>query len=505
MPKGTGVGVHIDERGIRITGSLGGALDEPLDVHLDDHRVWSFRPLRDGFRTGRSLLVPWPDALKRVLDGRTEVAVVRHDGGDLLYSGAFLFGWSDDSVVATDAAGNPLSVDRTGRLQRSLRAEMPGKGGGELVTAARRLVDDLREHCALEVFVCQGGLLGAVRDGQPLGRDIDLAFFSAYRHPFDVIRETRAAERTITALGWQVVRTSAASFKVWIELPDGTHGSVDVLAGFHVGEVFHLAGSLSGVLERRHLVPASEIELAGVCFPAPASPAKVLQFTYGPDWSVPDPAFRFEHPPENVRRMAHWFRGSRARLPYWQDRYRRTRLRRGPSEFAEWVDARTEPRSRIVELGAGTGRDTIWFSEQGHVAAGTDYCGSARAKANRAAHDAGVPVTFTSINLESLHSVLTSAAAFAREPGTRHVYARGLVDALAPSGREGLWRFCAIVGRRGGRTFLEFRDGNTPPTLYDEIERHGGQVVEKLVRRGLAPVGKEDPNICRLVLSWERS
>src|SRR5205085_635669 len=179
--------------------------------------------------------------------------------------------------------------------------------------------------------------------------------------------------------------------------------------------------------------------------------------------------------------------------------HRRAPGRTEPSEFAEWVDARTEPHSRIVELGAGDGRDTVWFSEQGHVATGTDFCGAARAAGNQAARAAGVPVTFTALNLESLYSVLTGAARIAAAHEVNHVYGRRLIDVLAPAGRDGLWRFCSIVGRRGGRTFLEFRKDHEPETLYAEIERHGGHVVDKVVRRGLAPVGKEDPVTTRLV------
>jgi hypothetical protein len=497
------MGVHLDERGIRITGSLGGALEDPLDLRLDGHRVWSFRPGRDGFKVGRALLVPWPEALLPLLQGRSEVEVVAHDGGDPLFAGAFLFGGSEDPIVLTDDLGNALSLDKVGRLQRDLEAH-PGPTRRELVEVARCAVDDLRGHAGLDVFLSHGGLLGATRDGHLVGHDVDLAFFSAYRHPFDVIRETRGAERTMSRLGWQVVRTSGAGFKVWVPLPSGTRGWVDVLAGFHVGSTFHLAGSLIGALERHHLVPLGEIELEGTCFPAPAAVRKVLEFIYGPDWSMPDPAFRFEHPPSHVRKMTQWFRGSRARLPYFQELHRREPRRSGPSEFAEWVDAKTEPHSRIVELGAGGGQDTVWLSAQGHVATGTDFCGAARTTANSAARDAGVPVTFISVNLESLHSVLTSAARIAAAPQHTHVYARGLIDVLTPSGRDGLWRFSTVVGRRGGRTFLEFRKDNEPETLYAEIERHGGQVVEKIVRRGLAPIGKEDPNICRLVLSWEK-
>jgi hypothetical protein len=500
------VGVHIDERGIRITGSLNGALDDPLDLRLDGHRVWSFRPSRDGFKVGRSLLVPWPTALTELLDGRADVDLVPHNGGEPVFAGSYLFGESEEPLVLTDDLGNALSLDKVGQLQRSLEEET-NLARGELIAAAHQVVLDLREHCDLDAFLCHGGLLGSARSGRLIGHDVDLAFFSGYRHPFDVIRECRSAEKAMNTRGWQVVRMSAASFKIWVPLSSGKLASIDVLAAFHVGSTFHLAGSLSGHLDRRYLLPLRQVELEGVCFPAPANTSKFLEFTYGPDWAVPDPAFLFEHPPANVRKMAQWFRGSRHRLPFWQEFYKsgaHAEVPTEPSWFAEWVDAQIEPRSRLVELGAGTGRDTIWFTQQGHPTIGSDYCGAARTAANQAARDAGVPVTFSSINPESLYSVLVNAARIAHEPAVRHIYARGLIDVLAPAGRAGLWRFCAIVGRRGGRTFLEFRASTGPAGIIAELERYGGQVVEKLERRGLAPLGKEDPVICRLVVSWEK-
>lgn len=503
--EGAAVGVRIDERGIRITGSLDGALDTPLDLRFDGHRVWSFRPRRDGFKVGRSVLVPWPTALLTLLEGRTEVEVVPHNGGDPVFAASILFGESEDPLVVTDDLGNPLSLDKCGRLQRTLD-DPTGVSRGELIAAAQRVARDLREACDLDVYLCYGGLLGAARSGRLIGHDVDLAFFSAYRHPFDVIGECRSAETTMSSLGWQVVRMSAASFKIWVLLPGGKRAAVDVFASFHVGSTFHIAGSLSGTMDRRSILPLREIDLEGTIFPAPANVPKLLEFTYGADWAVPDSAFQFEHPPANVRKMAHWFRGARTRLPYWQGHYQEGQADEpaGPSPFAEWVDARIGPRSRLVELGAGNGQDTVWLTEQGHPTIGSDYCGAARTAANQAAREAGVPVTFISINLESLRSVLTQAARIARESAIRHIYARGLIDVLAPSGRLGLWRFCAIAGRRGGLTFLEFRNSSQPSEIIAEIELHGGHVIERLVRRGWAPRGKEDPVICRLVVSWER-
>ena len=517
------VGVHVDSRGIRLTGSLKGTLSEPLDIKFGGHRVWSFTAKHDGHKLGPAVLVRWPKPLAARLDGIAEIEVVPHNGGGALFTGSVRFGDSKEPLLLVDDLGNPLSLDKGGRMQRTFE-DYAGDARSELISAAHRVLEDLRDECGLQAYLCYGGLLGAARSGKMIGHDsdLDLAYLSAYTHPFDIIGECRAAERKMASLGWQVIRMSAANFKIWVPLPSGKRAGVDVFGSFHINDTFNITGSLTGQLERDAIVPFGEIELEGVTFPAPADVPRFLEFTYGPGWKVPDPAFHFGHPPANVRRMSHWFRGTRTRLPHWQEFYKgpHRQVPTGPSLFAQWVTERVEPKDRFVELGSGTGRDAIWLTSQGYPTIGSDFCGAARTAAGQATREAGLRIRYRPINPESLYSVLTTAARFAQEPYPRHIYARGLIDAMAPSGRLGLWRFCAIAGRRGGLTFLEFRtDANRgkrtffgkhqrtyaqPERIVAEIEKRGGRIVEEQIGRGLAPLGKEDPVVCRLVVSWTK-
>jgi hypothetical protein len=513
------VATHIDGKGIRLSRPY----DGPLDVLIGGHRVWSFNTDRDAVRSGSGLFVAWPRPLAALLDGQAAVALVPHNGGDPLFSGPIRFGRSTEPLTLVDDLGHPLSLDKGGRLQRTFD-DFADESRVELIAAAHRVLVDLTEQCGLDAYLCYGGLLGAARSGRMIGHDsdLDLAFLSHYTHPFDIIQECRAAERRMAELGWKVVRMSAANFKIWVPLPSGKRAGVDVFGSFHVNEHFHITGSLRGKLDRDAIVPFGEIELEGVCFPAPADVSRFLEFTYGPEWQTPDPAFHFDHPPANVRRMSHWFRGTRSRLPHWQEFYKgpHQKVPTTPSRFAAWAHERMDSQSRVVELGAGTGRDAVWLAQQGHPVVTSDYCGGARSAIAAAAREAEVRTTYRPINLESLKSSLVGAARIAHEPAPRHIYARGLIDALAPTGRLGLWRFCAIAGRRGGLTFLEFRTHASrfqptrfgrhlrtyadPDRIIAEIQRNGGTVVERLQGRGLAPLGNEDPVICRLVVSWKR-
>jgi SAM-dependent methyltransferase len=513
------VATHIDGKGIRLSRPY----DGPLDVLIGGHRVWSFSTSRDATRSGTGLFVPWPRPLADLLEGRAEVALVPHNGGDPLFSGPIRFGRSSAPLTLVDDLGHPLSLDKGGRMQRTFD-DFADESRAELIAAAHRVLVDLTEECGLDAYLCYGGLLGAARSGRMIGHDsdLDLAFLSHYTHPLDVIQESRAAERRMAALGWKVVRMSAANFKIWVPLPSGKRAGVDVFGSFHVGDHFHITGSLRGKLDRAAIVPFGEIDLEGVSFPAPADVSRFLEFTYGPDWLVPDPAFHFDHPPANVRRMSHWFRGTRNRLPHWQEFYKGPHLKvpTKPSKFAAWADERMGSGSPVVELGSGTGRDAVWLAQRGHRVLASDFCAGARTATQAAAREAEVRTAYRPINLESLHSSLVAATRLAHEPEPRNIYARGLIDALAPTGRLGLWRFCAIAGRRGGLTFLEFRThasriqptvfGRHPRTFAEpeqivaEIERHGGTVVERVQGRGFAPLGKEDPIICRLVVSWKK-
>jgi hypothetical protein len=75
-----------------------------------------------------------------------------------------------------------------------------------------------------------------------------------------------------------------------------------------------------------------------------------------------------------------------------------------------------------------------------------------------------------------------------------------------------------MVGRSGGRTFLEFRTAANRgepaffgphirtyaqvPAIEAEIAARGGTVLEETIGRGLAPLGKEDPEVCRMEVGW---
>jgi len=510
----------VDDTGIAVPDSLA----ETVDVLFDGNRVWSFNPTRDARGDRNSRVVPWPKPLRPHLEGVTEAALVTHVDGRALYSSEVRFGTASRRIRLADRDGNPLSVDKSGRLQRTF--SNTHEASRELIVdAVDRVLRDLREVCGLDAFLAYGCLLGAVRDGHMIGHDsdADVSYLSRYTHPFDIIRESYRVARRMRQQGWTVARMSGADFKVWVPLPDGRRCGVDVFGAFHVGGWFHVMGSLRGHLDRSVVLPLSTVTLEGRELPAPARPEEFLAFTYGPGWRVPDPAFHFDHSRDDVRRMDAWFRAARRRYRFWHDFYgsrRAAKVPTGPSPFAQWVEERIQPGSRVLDVGCGTGRDAVWFAAQGHPVLAIDYASTHRAIVARLAKEQGVSVQTSMLNLESLRAVLLAGARWAHRGGRRHIYARGLLDTLGPTGRANFWRFAAMVQRRSGRTFVEFRTRTSeheptyfhthlrtfldPAEVVREIEAYGGRVVNQVVGRDLAPLGFENPEICRLVVRWDQ-
>ncbi|NUR08775.1 MAG: class I SAM-dependent methyltransferase [Nocardioidaceae bacterium] len=517
-------GIDVREDGLVVPDSVAGS----LDVLFDGQRVWSFNPARDGRPcNGHGRKVAWPKVLHHHLDGRAQVSLVDHVSREVLHTQEVCFRDSAEPLRIVDDDGNPLSVDKGGRLQRDF-SSTEGSARAEIMDALERVIADLQQQCGLDVYLMYGCLLGAVRDGTMIGHDsdADVAYLSPFTHPFDIIRECSRACRIMRSLGWTVVRMSGANFKVWVPLPDGRRCGIDVFGSFHVGESFYVTGSLRGRLDRSALLPFGTVTLEGREIVAPHRPEEVLAFTYGPSWRVPDPAFHFDHDPADVRRMDAWFRAARRRHRMWQDFYKSpasAKVPEEPSRFAIWVQERfaaSDATVNILDVGAGTGRDAAYFAARGHRVIAQDFTAVGLRQRQDQRRELGLTIHQRPLNLEDLRSVLTNGARFSHRPGVRQIYARGLLDALGDSGRANLWLYASMVQRRGGETFLEFRTpaarreqkffGPHPRTFVDpdvaerEIEARGGTVVHREVGRGLAPLGFEDPKICRMVVRWTR-
>lgn len=488
-----------------------------LTVYFDDAYVWSFTTPRDAVLRAGGWRTSWPKPLVPRLNGVTTVRIDRD--GSTRFEKEIRFGDSTERLRLLDNHGNPVAVDRVGHIARVFSATDDGMRS-HIIEGTRLALEHLRAD-GYDAHLSYGCLLGAVREGTMIGHDTDadLAYLSAYTLPSQIINESFAMERSLRRRGWKVLRMSNADLKILHLLPDGRRVHIDIFGAFHVGGTFYQLGGRSGSLPREALTPASTVVLEGVELPAPADPERVLAFLYGPSWRTPDPAFKNVDPPGGLRRIQGWMRGVRNDLIPWNEYLTENsaELPRSYSTFARWATDRLPKKAPIVDLGCGTGRDTVLFHRQKRKPLAFDISGRALVVTRRRLIRRGVenpPVEPLSLN--DRRSVLVTGAELARTEVPVNLYARQLVGCLDDEARDLLWLLCSMALRRGGKLFLEFSAGGKRPkpqpqrlmsrvdvdTVIAGITARGGIIDEVVVEPGLDYLDQPDPRIARIVAHW---
>lgn len=503
--------MRITDDGVRVPLHL----EDRIGLELDGRRVWAFVPLRDGRADGESdRFVPWPEPLIPFLVGRADVSLRSLQTQQVLHTQEVVFRDGEGRVQVVDGNGRPLSVDKAHHLT-PMFADASDEDKGVLVDAVAGVLESMRSR-GHEAFLAYGNLLGAVREGRFIGHDndADIAYLARGSHPVDVIVESMRIEREFLNQGWRTGRMSGGTFKVWTRTPSGLGIGIDVFSAFYHQGLLHIMPSVAADLPREALLPTSTVTLEGRELPAPAQPERLLEATYGSGWQVPDPAFKFTPPRRVRRRLGGLFRGERRHVNYWETFYRTkaSKVPTEPSSFARWVTSRQPRPTSLVDIGSGTGRDSLWLSEQGIDVVGCDYSQAGVQYATDRARERGCAATFRRLNLYDLRQMLTAGALMARESADA-VYARFLVHALEDEGRQNLWRLSrSALSRTHGRLYLEFRTEATehefgehfrqfvrPEVVCSELEAYGFELEHCEEGHGLAVHHNEDPRVCRII------
>jgi cyclopropane fatty-acyl-phospholipid synthase-like methyltransferase len=146
----------------------------------------------------------------------------------------------------------------------------------------------------------------------------------------------------------------------------------------------------------------------------------------------------------------------------------------GPrAELVALVESGRIQLCRTIDLGCGTGSNTIYLAQRGFDVTGIDYARAAIAKARRRAADAGVHVTFVVNDLTHLRRTsgafdfLVDYGTFDDlSPGDRELYMKSLVALSHVGSRFLLW--CFEYCMRWWEHLIPFFP---PPLAPDEAQR----------------------------------
>lgn len=506
--------IRVDDEGIFARSSR----EIIIDALFDGRRIWSFWLQRDGEKRGRGHLVPWPPALTKFLDGRTELTLVEHGRDEILFQEEIQLGGGDQRISVVNARGKPLSLDKYFR-----RVQTFDTRSADHVAPLLDAIDDVLAalvKAGIDAFLVYGTLLGAVREGKLIGHDsdADLGYVSEHEHPADIMTESFRIQRLLAEAGYDITRYSGAAFKVDVREGDGSVRGLDVFGGFMRDGRLHLMGEIRTEFRREWIFPLATARLEGREFPVPADSDRFLAVTYGPSWRKPDPAFHFATPPSTYRRLNGWFRGMRVGRSVWDRAYSAGGYGRGsgPSELCLWMADREPDVAAFVDLGCGRGRDVSYMAQRGVTSLGLDVQPNAFTR-QAARWPADGPASFQAFNVLELRHVAVAAAQVALMPQPRVVLARHLADTLSAPGRAELWRTARMMlSRPSDRFYLEFLTVGGDDGLA--AREHVRTLSPKLVRRELEAAGativhqesnavSPDPTssqTCRIVAQWNR-
>lgn len=500
---------------------------EPVLVHFDNQYIWAFTPGREGVQRDGGTWVDWPKVLLPYLEGSTRVRLATVEDRSVYFDAEHVFGDPEDPeerVVFASPTGTPYSIDKVGHITRSF-LDTSEEIKHEILEATRTVLDELINRCKVDAYLSYGALLGAIREGGMIAHDsdTDVCYFSHHTNPADIILENYRIERELKQLGWEILRMSGGDIKVLWMLSDGRKVHIDIFSAFKIDGVFYQLGNRNGDFDLADLLPLGTVAIDGVEFPAPRNPEAMLTYIYGPSWRVPDPAFTYYDDPRGTRRLDGWLRGFRTEMGAWTEVFsgpEGEELPTGPSDFARWVHDQLPADAPILDLGAGNGRDTLWFLQQGHPVRAQDFSRYALKVIRRTLRSEGIPrkrYRVQQLILNETRQVLQDVADLSRDP--RHLYARQLIGCLDEAARDNLFLLASKVLRGGQKLFLEFSATVDDPEvampapvplvrrfdpawLTREIEAAGGRVEHLEVAPGVDMFDNPDPAVARMRVSW---
>lgn len=238
-----------------------------------------------------------------------------------------------------------------------------------------------------------------------------------------------------------------------------------------------------------------------------------LTYLYGDYMTLPPQEKRVAHAPVSSVDLSRIWNDTK----YWDDIYKENSGISTPSLFAAEAAKMMKPESTVADLGCGSGRDCIFFSEQNYKVTAVDLSSEAIKKVSEKKPD------ITAVNMNfvkfleqyhdkfdylysrfSLHAIselqelsfIKNAYCALKENGKLLIEARSLMDERYGKGEKvgkNTFRYEGHV-----RRFIDIKE-------LEEHLKSEGFLIEKMVQsRGFAPYENEDPIVIRAVCKKEK-
>ncbi len=407
---------------------------------------------------------------------------------------------------------------QTGRLQLSKKLDTEWQG--RVMGLYSRVRAVLAETYGYDVFFIYGTLLGAVREGNVIGHDLDFdaAYLSKHTDAREAARELKEIAYLLIGRGYDVEAKRTA---LHIADPGDHYLKIDLFhLYFDASETIKFPFGIAGttVIPRADWQGTKEIDFCGGRGLVPVNDEQFAEHIYGAGWRSPKPGFDWERD-----RTTRDFRGT---LPFpvnreihWANFYAHHAPFPTPSPFFAALSRRADLPGTVLDIGCGDGRDAVAFAGAGRAVLGLDWSQAALQAASSRAERAGVAerARFVRCDVTDPKAFAAElAAAIAAADGPVLFYLRLVLGTVTDKEQQAIMAAIAAAARPGdlfaaefrtvederrpkafGRHFRVFQDGPAfGGMLRDTL---GFEVLDEEHGTGLAPYEQEDPYLYRVV------
>lgn len=314
------------------------------------------------------------------LDKTDQIKITSYDNVLPIYEHGLSYVPKIDGLYTSEDLFCKLSrgykFDINGELNISLReSEDLAKGCLALYNELKQI---FKSKFSYDLYLCYGTLLGVVRDDKFINNDgnFDCAYISRESLKSNVIEEFKHISRELIILGCKL-----NVFESYIEITSEKYlGSVNIYSSWLDESSmlqFSFAYKGDAVKVKRDEFEMEIKAILGYETLIPKFSEVILTQLYSEDWIYSDYGFKWNNLDEKVK----FLNDTDMNEIYWEQYYFNVK-KQDASPFCSYINDFMKEKYLVLDIGCGSGRDSLEFSKKGHHVVGLDKSSQAIGFAN---------------------------------------------------------------------------------------------------------------------------